>query len=471
MGKISLPELASTLQERRQLNKKEASQFVNEMFRIIQESLDQDKLVKVKGLGTFRIIDVEDRESVNVNTGDRVLIEGHGKITFTPDALMKELVNKPFSQFETVVLNEGVDFDDATLDENTIAEPAPDAPAIEAPAPDTPVIEAPAIEASAPEAPAIDGPAPSERSSEPISELSSEAIPEPADQAYDNPSVAPLVDFVTDPDIPDNPDNPDIPDYPDSPDIPGSPETPASEDTPEPEPRKWLWPLIALATCIIGFVAGYFLGKETTVQPWTPDQTIVEKPSPAIPAKDSLQSAPQTDSTAKGIQPDAMPSPARQDEPIKTVEAPLMKKEAPQKTADAPAKKVEAPAKKVEAPAKKVEAPAKKVEAPAKKPGAPAKKTEASPKPATPATTVESPDKYEQMDVRIKAGAYRIVGLDHTLKVRPGDNLARICKRTLGPGMECYIEVFNGIKGDADLKTGQTIKIPKLQSKRKKTRN
>ena len=425
MGKISLPELASTLQERRQLNKKEASQFVNEMFRIIQESLDQDKLVKVKGLGTFRIIDVEDRESVNVNTGDRVLIEGHGKITFTPDALMKELVNKPFSQFETVVLNEGVDFDDATLDENTIAEPAP---------------EAPVIEASAP----------SERSSEPISELSSEAIPEPADQAYDNPSVAPLVDFVTDPDTPDNPDNPDNPDSQDSPDSPGSPETPASEDTPEPEPRKWLWPLIALATCIIGFVAGYFLGKETTVQPWTPDQTIVEKPSPAIPAKDSLQSAPQTDSTAKGIQPDAMPSPARQDEPIKTVEAPLMKKEAPQKTADAPAKKVEAPA---------------------KKPEAPAKKAEASPKPATPATTVESPDKYEQMDVRIRIGAYRIVGLDHTLKVRPGDNLARICKRTLGPGMECYIEVFNGIKGDADLKAGQTIKIPKLQSKRKKTRN
>lgn len=441
MGKISLPELASTLQERRQLNKKEASQFVNEMFRIIQESLDQDKQVKVKGLGTFRIIDVEDRESVNVNTGDRVLIEGHGKITFTPDALMKELVNKPFSQFETVVLNEGVDFDDATLDENTIAEPAPDAPAPEAPAIEASAIEAPTIEASAPEAPAIDGAAPSERSSEPISEPSSEAIPEPADQAYDNPSVAPLVDFVTDPDIPDNQD---------SPDIPGSPETPASEDTPEPEPRKWLWPLIALATCIIGFVAGYFLGKETTVQPWTPDQTIVEKPSPAIPAKDSLQSASKTDSTAKGIQPDAMPSPARQDEPIKTVEAPLMKKEAPQKTA---------------------EAPAKKVDTPAKKPDAPAKKAEASPKPATPATTVESPDKYEQMDVRIKAGAYRIVGLDHTLKVRPGDNLARICKRTLGPGMECYIEVFNGIKGDADLKTGQTIKIPKLQSKRKKTRN
>ena len=96
---------------------KEASQFVNELFFLIQKSLDEDKIVKVKGLGTFKIIDVDDRESVDVNTGDRVLIEGHGKITFTPDALMKELVNKPFSQFETVVLNEGVDFNEATASE------------------------------------------------------------------------------------------------------------------------------------------------------------------------------------------------------------------------------------------------------------------------------------------------------------------------------------------------------------------
>ena len=113
MGKITIQDLASVLVERWQLGKKEASMFVNEMFFLIQKSLDEDKIVKVKGLGTFKIIDVDDRESVDVNTGDRVLIEGHGKITFTPDALMKELVNKPFSQFETVVLNEGVDFDAA----------------------------------------------------------------------------------------------------------------------------------------------------------------------------------------------------------------------------------------------------------------------------------------------------------------------------------------------------------------------
>ncbi|MBR7031402.1 MAG: HU family DNA-binding protein, partial [Prevotella sp.] len=129
MGKISINELAVVLIERKNLKKKSASTFVNELFYLIQKGLEQDKSVKVKGLGTFKIIDVDDRESVNVNNGERVLIEGHSKITFTPDALMKELVNKPFSQFETVVLNEGVDFD-----QEPEPEPEPDLqpePAIE----------------------------------------------------------------------------------------------------------------------------------------------------------------------------------------------------------------------------------------------------------------------------------------------------------------------------------------------------
>ena len=122
MGKISLIELAAVLSKRYGVNKKDATGFVTQMFDIIQQSLEQDKLVKIKGLGTFKIIDVDDRESVNVNTGERVLIEGHPKITFAPDALMKELVNKPFSQFETVVLNDGVDFEDAAS-EPSVAEP------------------------------------------------------------------------------------------------------------------------------------------------------------------------------------------------------------------------------------------------------------------------------------------------------------------------------------------------------------
>ena len=112
MGKISIQDLSSVLVEKRGLSKKDASNFITEMFDIVQQELEKDKIVKIKGLGTFKIIDVDDRESVNVNTGERVLIESHGKITFTPDSLMKELVNKPFSQFETVVLNDGVEFEE-----------------------------------------------------------------------------------------------------------------------------------------------------------------------------------------------------------------------------------------------------------------------------------------------------------------------------------------------------------------------
>ena len=80
-----------------------------------------------------------------------------------------------------------------------------------------------------------------------------------------------------------------------------------------------------------------------------------------------------------------------------------------------------------------------------------------------------TPDKYEAMDVRVRTGAYRIVGTDHVEKVREGDNLKRIAKRTLGQDMECYIEVYNNLSASSELKTGQEIKIPKLQWKKKKT--
>ena len=117
MGKIAILDVASKLIVQNGLSKKEATRFANKMFDLIREALEEEKTVKVKGLGTFKIIDVDSRESVNVNTGERVLIEGHNKITFTPDALMKELVNKPFSQFETIVLNDGVDFKDPSEEE------------------------------------------------------------------------------------------------------------------------------------------------------------------------------------------------------------------------------------------------------------------------------------------------------------------------------------------------------------------
>ena len=110
--KYTIQEIAKILVEKNGLSQREANKFASDMFAVILEHLQQEGLVKVKGLGTFKIINVEARASVSVRTGERVLIDSHSKVSFIPDATMKELVNKPFSQFETVALNDGVEFDD-----------------------------------------------------------------------------------------------------------------------------------------------------------------------------------------------------------------------------------------------------------------------------------------------------------------------------------------------------------------------
>ena len=112
MAKTALQLIADAVAKKHKITVKESEKFVSAIFDVVNEGLKTDKLVKVKGLGTFKVQAVKPRESVNVNTGERVLIEGHEKVSFTPDATMKELVNKPFAQFETVVLNDGVDFAD-----------------------------------------------------------------------------------------------------------------------------------------------------------------------------------------------------------------------------------------------------------------------------------------------------------------------------------------------------------------------
>ena len=117
MGKLTIQEVAKILTEKNGLSPREASNFAAEMFSVILQRLQEGDAVKVKGLGTFKIINVEARESVSVRTGERVVIDSHSKVTFTPDTIMRELVNKPFSQFETVVLNDGVEFEDIKDDE------------------------------------------------------------------------------------------------------------------------------------------------------------------------------------------------------------------------------------------------------------------------------------------------------------------------------------------------------------------
>lgn len=386
MAKLTNSDLAAVLVNKKGLTKKEAIQFVNELFVVVRKGLQEDKLVKVKGLGTFKIIEVDDRESVNVNTGERVLIEGHSKISFIPDSLMKELVNKPFSQFETVVLRDGVDFTDmaATSENEQENEIEPES----APEP-TPVVE------------------PEEPKPEPEQEVEPEPEPEPEPEVVpeEETEPEPLVELepLDEPTPLEEPEQQEEPkDVVDS----ESSTTPLVDfETDEEESASgfnWIKWLTAAVFCILIFGGGYYVGKIATGP-----QEVKTNEQKETPAKKKV---------AKPVQ-------------TVTAVAQEVKKDTLKKVESQPAHNVA-----------QMVAPA------------------------------EDFDKYEQMDARIRTGAYRIVGTDHTEKVRATDNLARICKRTIGPGMECYLTAYNGIKSDADLKPGMEIKIPKLERKKKKAK-
>lgn len=117
--KITIQDLANVLANKHSMEKKDAEQFIKGMFELVEEALSTEKYVKVKGLGVFKLTDVESRESINVNTGERIEIQGHTKISFTPDNSIKELINKPFSHFETVILNEGVELEEMNEESQT----------------------------------------------------------------------------------------------------------------------------------------------------------------------------------------------------------------------------------------------------------------------------------------------------------------------------------------------------------------
>ena len=454
MGKISINELASVLMERKNLKRKSASAFVNELFYVIQKGLGQDKMVKVKGLGTFKIIDVDDRESVNVNNGERVLIEGHSKITFTPDALMKELVNKPFSQFETVVLNEGVDFEQEPEPEpEPVFEPvpAPDQEPVVVSQPE-PMSESEMVDdIDASMAPLVDFVTDNEPqiSPEPEPEPEPEPVSEPLEEKLPKEDETPVAEIeapIAEIEAPEQeieapeqeieaPEQEiEAPhDAVEAPSIeaetPVSEEEPVEESSEEPDYsdeaessgnwKKWLLGILA---CCIFFAGGYYVGKT-----YGGSSPTVEPEVKA--AKQKIEGSKPALVKQEAIKPSQEPETA---EPEAKSEAKLEAK-----------------------PESKPEV--KPEQKPETKPAA-------QPEPAV------ALDKYEQMDSRIRTGAYRIVGTDYVEKVKATDNLARICKRTIGPGMECYLEVYNGIKGDADLKVGQEIKIPKLEHKKKKVK-
>ena len=471
MGKVSIQELAALLVDRAGLNKKEATTFIGAIFDLVQQALETEKIVKIKGLGTFKIIDVDDRESVNVNTGERVLIEGHGKITFAPDSIIKELVNKPFSQFDTVVLNDGVDFDDLPPESPQNSEPVLQ-PVIE------PVLK-PVVEPAS--QPII------EPVSQPIIEPASQPEPEPASVfqtkvSQEEPTEMPLVDFVDERQAEENLSESEAP----SGDLPKSEASPVAFKTPEPEPEpqaapetqpesvsdnskeeqesqeeveeeteeveerfgvnKWL---LALLACILGIIIGYFIGnyfpmnsnqggEEAKVEKVVPAKKTVVKPAVTPEAVTPAENADETAEEAK--QPEPEPNPEVKPE-VKPEPKPVVKPE------------VKPEAKAAPKPVTMPEPKAPKAE----------EKKSAAKEPAP-----EKLDKYSAMDARVRTGAYRIVGTEKVVKVKEGDNLRIISNRVLGPDMECYLEVYNGMKVSTPLKVGQEIKVPKLQLKKKK---
>jgi nucleoid DNA-binding protein len=385
MGRLTIQEIAKVLVAKNGLEPSQANRFATELFAIIQERLEKNDLVKVKGLGTFKVITVDARESVSVRTGGRVMIEEHSKITFTPDATMKELVNKPFSQFETVVLNDNVEFDDLkeqpadgefedTKDDLTEAELVQlekdeEEPVIQQ---QEPVVEEPLVE---------------------------------VEQPKETPAVAPLIE-VTEATHEEKPE--ETPE-----------ETTGTLDNDVEEEKtnllfKWVWMALG-AICLVGISAagGYYYGCQ---------QTALAALSDTVVIKDTVYVPESQDTTS------------------------VIALEVPDQIAEAA--NVETPkAEEVKAEKPKPEVP--KVEKPK----------------AEPAPEV---DKYAEKDERVRLGAYRIVGLDHEVKVLQGQTFYSICRAHLGPDMECYIEVYNNLPRNPQIKAGQVIKIPKLQLKKRK---
>ena len=408
MSKLNVFDLSGVLMSKNGLGDKESRRFVKAIFDVIQECLDEEKVVKVKGLGTFKIIEVDDRESINVNTGERVLIEGHSKLTFTPDSVMKEIVNKPFSQFETVILNDGVDFPEPAIEEPISEEPISEEPISEEPIPEDPIPEDPILEDSISEEPIFEEPVAADPG---LSDKSQSEIN--AEQEIPSPE-SPIVEFTEDGDKEDTSDV-----------VPPTDEAPTDEEINDEEESsnstlRWVLSgvvvlLLILAAAYGGYLYGrYEISEEMAYKQMKADlkaaEMTVEKAKEAV-AKDSVEQ--EMDATKIGaISVDKEQEDAAKDEsPKEAIAKDQVAKEQPVK---------------------------------------------------------ESADKYEAKDVRVRTGAYRIIGEDRVVKAKAGQTVEDIATRLLGPGMSCYVEVYNNLDGKTTLKEGQAIKIPKLQLKKRR---
>ena len=422
MAKIQ--DLAKYLSKKHKIQQKEAERFLTALVDVLNDGLHYEKLVKVKGLGTFKVIEVKNRESVDVNTGERILIEGRPKITFTPDAVMKDLVNKPFAQFETVVLNEGVTFDNLSeepeVELTEEPEPQPEIEQLmeEKPAPEPEVEEEqPEVEEEQPEEIIV----PEETVTEtvvPLAEMPVSEVEEP-EMPEEAPAEEIALPEVEEPEIPEAPDKSE-----DSENSEYSENSDYSDNLEPKSSKSWIgWLLGMIAVGALMYFVGYHFGKQSA-------QAVQE---PQVVAADTTS--------------------------VEKTQAPV----------DTVANKVEDEKAAVQAAAAKAKADSiAQVEAYAKAEAAKKAAYEAEVKKQQEESTTQSSatDSKALTNARniVRTGAYNIVGTQQSVVVRKGQTLERISKTYLGPGMEVYVMVHNGV---TEAKEGSTLKIPKLQVKKK----
>lgn len=451
MSKVSITELASKLMEKHGLKRTEAELFIRQFVGVINDGLKNDKSVKVKGLGTFKVQAVSARKSVDVNTGEAIVIEGRDKISFTAEAVMRDLVNAPFAQFETVIVNDGVDFSEIDAkheaDNTEAKEPTP---AVEP----TPAAELePAVVEPTPVAelePAVVEPAPVAEPEPAVVEPTPVAEPEPtvveaAPAAEPEPTVEPAPVVEPEPTVESAPVAEPEPAVVEP--APVVEPTPAVEDSDsdtdelEAKSKSYKNTIIVLASslaCVVILAVVGFVYMFSQIE--KRDNRIAHLETQTATLADRMMKSHMSPAPVAN-------QPAANDESDNILAANEQKIEAAQK-ADKENNLKTAEAK----PEPKAEPKA------ATKPTAEAKAPAAKSAPS-----ILSQSAYDK-DPRVRTGAYVITGIANTVTVKAGQTMSSLSKTYLGPGMECYLEAVNG--GNRELKAGEKIKIPALKTKK-----
>ena len=480
MAKVN--DFARELSEKYGLSLGDASDFVSAMFDVVKEELDgADSSVKIKGFGTFKVSAVGARASVDVNTGERIIIDGRNKISFTPEVLLRDRVNRPFVQFETVVLNDGVDFSEIDeeseeeLDSVTETEPqgvqlSPTAPTDQST--DQPTLSeqpqevqlSPTAPTSQPTDQSTDQPTLSEQTQR--VQLSPTApTSQPTDQLTDQPTLSEQPQGVqlssTAPtSLPTGQPT-------DQSANPQSPSETASKAVNTEEHRDMARRLMTPKTETIEEGSEESDDKTTVTAPEADDEGIViggcRQRSPRIMYVLTIASFLILVSLGIGMY-FLYQRIEEKNHVIDRLESRLYAQQEAAERADAqPAVAVKdtiVPNDSLRAAELHAAEKAKKDSIAASKSAAEAKASQSSVAPST-ATT---PSDYNY-DTRVRTGAYIIVGVAKTVTVQPGQTLASISKAYLGEGMECYVEVLNNRHS---VKAGEKLKIPQLKLKPRK---